>query len=129
MIPINNNPVNLFSEAENIWNIDKLYSDLACAKGSSLTRREKEFLRGLLCGYTPAEICAKVNINANSLRVSLSRGLYRYIEKLLSENCEKSVKVNATRIPHLLAEAGYKLQSALPGTSIPPKVAFIPPTN
>lgn len=120
---------NLFSEAENIWNINKLYSDLACAKGNSLTPREKEFLRGLLCGYRPMEICAKVNVNANSLRVSLSRGLYRYIERLLSENCEKSVKVNATRIPLLLAEAGYKLQSAFPITSISQKIDFIPFTN
>jgi len=129
VIPINNKSDNFFSEAENIWNINKLYSDLACAKGNSLTRREKEFLRGLLCGYTPVEICEKVNVNANSLLVSLSRGLYRYIEKLLSENCEQSVKVNATRIPHLLAEAGYKLQSALPVTSVPQKLVLIPPTN
>ncbi|XWK86428.1 MAG: NB-ARC domain-containing protein [Phormidium sp.] len=129
VLPINNNPDNFFSEAENFWNLNKLYSDLACAKRNSLTRREKEFLRGLLCGYTPVEICAKVNVNANSLRVSLSRGLYRYIEKLLSENCEKFVKVNATRIPHLLAEAGYKLQSSVPITSNPPKIAFIPPAK
>ena len=49
-----------FIEAKNNWDLEKLYIDLASAKGKALTPVEKKFLRGLLCGFSPAEIANKV---------------------------------------------------------------------
>ncbi|MBD3563405.1 helix-turn-helix domain-containing protein, partial [Planktothrix sp. FACHB-1355] len=45
-----------FTEAANHWDLETLYTDLASAKGKRLTSVEKLHLRGLLCGYSPAEI-------------------------------------------------------------------------
>lgn len=49
-----------FIEARNHWELEKLYIDLASAKGKALTPVEKKFLRGLLCGLSPAEIASTV---------------------------------------------------------------------
>jgi WD40 repeat protein len=100
-----------FVEAVNYWHLDKLYVDLSSAKGKSLTKNEKKLLRGILCGYSPAEIAEKVyqTQNANSVRVSLSNSLYRYIEELLIRQGQEEVKIKSwNRIPNLLAQAGYK---------------------
>ncbi|MCL1467056.1 hypothetical protein [Argonema galeatum] len=111
MLPTTDKTEAVFSEASTNWNLEKLYSDLACAERKSLTPLEKTFLRGLLCGYTPAEISERVyrKRDANSVRVSLSRGLYRYIEKLLDRPNNTTIKLSGKCIPHLLKEAGYKL--------------------
>lgn len=58
-----------FLEARHNWNLEKLYTDLAAAKGKGLTPVEKKFLRGLLCGYSPAEIAAQVYQSGNSSAV------------------------------------------------------------
>lgn len=103
-----------FVEAANFWDLDKLYVDLSSVKGKSLTRTEKKLLRGLLCGYSPAEIAEKVyktkNSN-NSVRVALSNGLYRYIEELLIREGEEIQIKSWNRIPNLLEKAGYKKNS------------------
>ena len=76
-----------FSEAEETWNLQQLYSDLTTAKQryrasnrQRLTRTEKTHLRGLLCGYSPSEIAKELHRDCGGLRVDWSRGLYRYIE-------------------------------------------------
>ena len=81
-----------FSEAEETWNLEQLYSDLSTAKQryrasnrQRLTRTEKTHLRGLLCGYSPAEIAAELHRDCGGLRVDWSRGLYRYIETLTDQ--------------------------------------------
>ncbi|WP_332959431.1 hypothetical protein [Microcoleus sp. AR_TQ3_B6] len=56
----------LFAEAATNWALQKLYKDLAVAKREfaphmrrGLTEAEKTHLRGLLCGYSPAEMAEK----------------------------------------------------------------------
>ncbi|MDZ7961927.1 MAG: NB-ARC domain-containing protein [Aulosira sp. DedQUE10] len=100
-----------FIEAKNYWELEKLYVDLASAKGKALTPVEKKFLRGLLCGCSPAEIAKVVYQSGSSstVRVYLSNGLYKYIEEMLSNQEGDSVKVKTwSRVTHLLEKAGYK---------------------
>jgi SpoVK/Ycf46/Vps4 family AAA+-type ATPase len=100
-----------FVEAKNNWELEKLYVDLASAKGKALTPVEKKFLRGLLCGFSPAEIANTVyqSRSSSTVRVYLSNGLYKYIEEMLSnqEGCSVKVK-NWSRVTQLLEKAGYK---------------------
>ncbi|MBW4687373.1 MAG: NB-ARC domain-containing protein [Komarekiella atlantica HA4396-MV6] len=110
-----------FIEAKNNWELEKLYVDLASAKGKALTPVEKKFLRGLLCGCSPAEIANIVyqSRSSSTVRVYLSNGVYKYIEEMLSVQSGYSVKVkNWSRVTHLLEKAGYKkgwlqIQSAI----------------
>lgn len=100
-----------FIEAKNNWELEKLYVDLASAKGKALTPVEKKFLRGLLCGCSPAEIANIVyqSRSSSTVRVYLSNGVYKYIEEMLSAQSGYSVKVkNWSRVTHLLEKAGYK---------------------
>ncbi|MBD2353419.1 NACHT domain-containing protein [Tolypothrix sp. FACHB-123] len=100
-----------FIEAKNSWELEKLYVDLASAKGKALTPVEKKFLRGLLCGCSPAEIAKVVYQSGSSstVRVYLSNGLYKYIEEMLSNQVGDSVKVKTwSRVTQLLEKAGYK---------------------
>jgi hypothetical protein len=103
-----------FTEAANHWNLEKLYLDLAVAKGRSLTPVEKKFLRGLLCGYSPAEIAAQVykSPTSSAVRVYLSNGLYKYIQELLDQQSQTTTPIkNWSRVTTLLEKAGYKLES------------------
>jgi NB-ARC domain len=100
-----------FVEAKNSWELEKLYVDLASAKRKALTPVEKKFLRGLLCGFSPAEIASTVykSKSSSTVRVYLSNGLYKYIEEMLSIESGTSIKVkNWSRVTHLLEKAGYK---------------------
>jgi hypothetical protein len=102
-----------FIEAKNNWELEKLYVDLGSAKGKSLTPVEKKFLRGLLCGFSPAEIASTVyqSRSSSTVRVYLSNGLYKYIEEMLSERAGYSIKVKSwSRVTQLLEKAGYKKQ-------------------
>jgi hypothetical protein len=99
-----------FIEARNHWELEKLYIDLASAKGKALTPVEKSFC-GVFCGLSPAEIASTVYQSGSSstVRVYLSNGLYKYIEDMLSNQTGYSVKVkNWSRVTHLLEKAGYK---------------------
>ncbi|WP_414586521.1 NB-ARC domain-containing protein [Scytonema sp. PCC 10023] len=100
-----------FTEAKNNWELEKLYVDLSSTKGKGLTPVEKKFLRGLLCGFSPAEIANLVyqSRSSSTVRVYLSNGLYKYIEEMLSNQAGYSIKVkNWSRVTHLLEKAGYK---------------------
>lgn len=100
-----------FIEAKNNWELEKLYVDLASAKGKALTPVEKKFLRGLLCAFSPAEIAKTVynSSSSSTVRVYLSNGLYKYIEEMLGNRMGSSVKVkNWSRVTPLLEKAGYK---------------------
>ena len=100
-----------FIEAKNHWELEKLYVDLASAKGKALTPVEKKFLRGLLCAFSPAEIAKTVynSSSSSTVRVYLSNGLYKYIEEMLGNQMGYSVKVkNWSRVTSLLEKAGYK---------------------
>ncbi len=80
-----------FIEDQNNWTLEKLYINLASSKGKALTPVEKKFLRGFLCGLSPAEIANTVykSRSSNTVRVYLSRCgihfLQHNLETLLKE--------------------------------------------
>ncbi len=105
-----------FPQAAEQWNLATLYSDLGqvkqqCLGGltphSTLTQTEQERLRGLLCGFSPAEIAAVQVVSEGTVKVSLSNTLYRYVEALTgrSPNSLESWRDVAT----WLKEAGYRV--------------------
>ncbi|MEM7714423.1 MAG: NB-ARC domain-containing protein, partial [Cyanobacteria bacterium P01_A01_bin.68] len=105
-----------FIEAINHWDLDKLYIDLSSVKGKGLSPTDKKLLRGILCGYSPREIAEKIykTKNSNAVRVTLSNGLYRYVEDLLIRQGEEQFKLKSwNRIPIFLEKAGYKRISCL----------------
>lgn len=78
-----------FSEAAQTWDLERLYADLASAKKiwtpharKGLSNTEKEYLRGLLCGYNPDRIAEKLHKNAGGVRSALTNTIYRYVETL-----------------------------------------------
>ncbi|MEM7062641.1 MAG: NB-ARC domain-containing protein [Cyanobacteria bacterium P01_B01_bin.77] len=114
-----------FAEAAQQWNLGQLYQDLGVAKGKKLTRTEMEYLRGLLCSYSPGEIADVCKVEPATVSTALSRGLYRYIENLLEsrlrQQLSKASQVkNWNWVPQLLARAGYCLQQ---GATEQPKVS------
>ena len=103
-----------FAEAAQRWSLEKLYVDLASAKGKGLTPVEKKILRGLLCGYSPSEISTTIynSRNSSSVRVYLSNFLYKYLEILWNLKTGETVKINHwSRVITLLEKAGYKNQT------------------
>ncbi len=95
-----------FTQAEQEWNLDELYKDLASTKGKNLTPMEKLHLRGLLCGCSPAEMAEKLLKNLNGLEVDLSKTVYHYVKNFLNPGHEKIE--NWRNICQWLEEAGYK---------------------
>lgn len=72
-----------FAEAETLWNLEILYADLASVKGRHLTPVEKLHLRGLLSGYSPADIAKKLHKSIKGVEVELCNTLYQYVKNLV----------------------------------------------
>ncbi|MCC3498358.1 MAG: tetratricopeptide repeat protein [Microcoleus sp. PH2017_15_JOR_U_A] len=107
-----------FIEAARNWDLERLYADLEAAKREwginkrwGLTTVEKQYLQGLLCGYSPDEIATKLDKDVRLVRVQLSNNLYRYVEKLLDRPANSLE--NWRDIVIWLAEAGYRLNAQL----------------
>ncbi|HAZ43901.1 MAG TPA: helix-turn-helix domain containing protein [Cyanobacteria bacterium UBA11369] len=100
-----------FSEAAIHWNLERLYKDLSAAKGKPLTPVEELRLRGLLCGYSPAEIAEKLDKDIKGVGVDLSKTIYNYVKNLVGKNSEEKID-NWRNITQWLEEAGYKNQVA-----------------
>ncbi len=102
----------LFQEAELYWDLERLYLKLtqvkqsALSKTAKLTSTEKAILRGFLCGCSPKEIAKQLHWKLNSLRVELTRGLYRYIESLTDHDLN-TIK-NWRNVVQWLEEKKYK---------------------
>ncbi|MBC7970879.1 MAG: AAA-like domain-containing protein [Verrucomicrobia bacterium] len=109
-------PEETFARAGTLWDISRLYADLASAKREKLTPTEKEHLRGLLLGLGPKEIAQELCKGVGGVRVALC-SLYRYLEALraLPEG-----KINSRTVIHTLEEAGYKLAAPVMMPSVPP---------
>ena len=105
----------LFTQAANEWDLETLYADLASAKGKRLTPVEKLHLRGLLCGYSPAELAEKLNKSPKGIGVDLCNTLYQYVKNLVGKSDEKIE--NWRNIYEWLEEAGYKTQLSDEGES------------
>ena len=95
-----------FAEVAKTWDLEGLYQDLASVKGKRLTPVEKMHLRGLLSGYSPAEIAEKLEKSIKGVEVDLCNTLYQYVKNLVGR---ENGKVNNWRnIYEWLAEAGYR---------------------
>lgn len=105
---------NLFQRAEQIWDLKRLYTDLATANGKALTPMEQIHLQGLLCGYSPDQIAEKLVKAPSGVKSDLCRTVYSYIKKLLGK--ENQDLNNWSNIVNWLEQAGYKTQpfSAVP---------------
>ncbi|MGL5195173.1 MAG: helix-turn-helix transcriptional regulator [Chroococcales cyanobacterium] len=95
-----------FAEVAKVWDLEVLYQDLASVKGKRLTPVEKMHLRGLLSGYSPAEIAQKLEKSIKGVEVDLCNTLYPYVKNLVGR--ENSKVNNWRNICEWLAEAGYK---------------------
>ena len=102
----------LFLEAAKLWDLERLYADLAKQKQKNpnkktkLTEIEKACLRGLLSGYSPRKIATALNWTPASVSVELSKGLYRYVEVLTGR--EQNILKKWRDISQWLETAGYK---------------------
>ncbi|CAD5961441.1 helix-turn-helix transcriptional regulator [Planktothrix agardhii] len=98
-----------FNQAALHWDLDTLYTDLASAKGKRLTPMEKLHLRGLLCGFSPAEIAEQLGKNVKGVKTDLCVTLYRYVKSLVYK---LDVRIESWReVTEWLEEAGYKRQT------------------
>jgi len=106
-----------FKQAEELWDLGRLYNDLATIKGNPLTRTEKLHLRGLLCGYSPAVLAKKLHKSPRGLQADISSTINQYIKDLVNKNRQQPLKKlnNAVDIGDLLEKAGYK---KIPNVSI-----------
>ncbi|MEC4990846.1 MAG: hypothetical protein SAJ37_19105 [Oscillatoria sp. PMC 1068.18] len=106
-----------FVEAQQTWELKKLYQDLTAAKQiynglnnrkKILTPVEKCYLRGLLCLHNPEKIASELGDSLGTVKVALSNGLYRYVEALLETKLDEQIKIRWDNIYYLLDRAGYK---------------------
>ncbi|MEG4029514.1 MULTISPECIES: helix-turn-helix domain-containing protein [unclassified Microcoleus] len=118
-----------FVEAESRWDLKTLYSDLAAVKGKPLTPVEKLHLRGLLCGFSPAEIAEKLKNNPKGVETDLCATIYKYVKAFLGKGIEKIE--NWRNIAEWLEDAGYKTQSSakLPVKDLLPENCVVNVTN
>ncbi|NJM59889.1 MAG: DNA-binding response regulator [Oscillatoriales cyanobacterium RU_3_3] len=107
----------LFAEAAKHWDLERLYQAFAEAKRQispksrrGLTDTEKLYLRGLLSGYSPAEIARQLFQTSKSAEVYLCKTLYQYFKKIADVPNEPVG--NWRNICDRLEEAGYKTQSS-----------------
>lgn len=96
-----------FDEAKQYWDLERLYIDLAEAKGKALTKLEKLHLRGLLSGLSPNDIAQKRHKTVKAMEVNLSKTLYQYIKTVVNKDQDKVE--NWRDITKWLEEAGYKI--------------------
>ena len=107
----------LFAEAAQNWDLERLYQAFAEAKRQisprsrrGLTDTEKLYLRGLLSGCSPAEIAKKMFQTPKSAEVYLCKTLYQYVKKLA--DLPNEPVGNWRNVCDRLQEAGFKTQSS-----------------
>jgi len=115
-IMVHSEKFNLFKGAEEMWDLPRLYRDLGRAKRQvapqarqGLSDTERQDLRGLLCGYSPAEVAGQTCRQSRTVEVRLCQRLYRYVE-VLTERSRNSLKY-WWHVKEWLEEAGYKMQA------------------
>ncbi|MGD1702523.1 helix-turn-helix transcriptional regulator [Dapis sp. BLCC M229] len=118
-----------FAEAAQNWDLETLYTDLASAKGKRLTPTEKLHLRGLLCGYSPAEIAEKLGKNPKGVETDLCATIYRYVKSLV-DRCDRRIE-NWRNISEWLETDGYRCRSSpqVPLDSLLPENSVVNVTN
>lgn len=95
-----------FDQAAMIWDLNRLYVDLGTVKGLPLTAEDRVNLRGILCGYSPAQLAEKRLKSRSSLESDLYDTIYPYVKSLVKKSGQK-VR-NWKQLAEWLDEAGYK---------------------
>lgn len=96
-------PQEQFPDAALLWDLERLYIDLATIKQKPLSATEKICLQGLLCGFDPKEIAPLLHRQVPGLRVDLTRGVYRYVAAITDAQIR-----NWRDVALLLERRGYK---------------------
>jgi hypothetical protein len=101
----------LFLEAINYWDMQRLYQQIEDAKPMQLDTKqlkslEKAILRGFLCGYGPIQIASNFPSNVQELVVLYCWDVYQYVKNVIDEG-QGPVK-SYIDIPYLLEAAGYR---------------------
>lgn len=110
-----NQPEEKFLEANNYWNLEELYIDLAKNNGGKrITPKQKEFLRGILLYQSPSEIAKISCCGVDWVKQALGQ-LYPIIEKLLNLS-EKTCKVYS-KVPFLLKKYQLANNNQSPNSS------------
>lgn len=111
----------LFTEAAKQWDLDRLYKALSEAKKQvapkskyGLTTTEKLYLRGILCGCSPADIARKLSRVPKGGEVYVCKTLYVYVKSLV--DAPQEPLKNWRTICELLEPAGYKAAFDRPST-------------
>jgi len=95
------------TQAEAHWDLERLYQDLAKVKKDTLTKMEKVYLCGLLCGYSPREIATQLKRSVRGVEAFMCNTVYQHIKQLCNHDEERMR--NHRDILQWLAELGYKL--------------------
>ena len=110
-----NQPEDKFLEANNYWNLEELYIDLAKYNGGKpITPKQKEFLRGILLYHRPGEIAKISCCGIDWVKQALGQ-LYPIIENLLTLP-EKTCRVYS-KVPFLLKKYQLANNNQSPNTS------------
>jgi WD40 repeat protein len=106
-----------FKEAEQEWDLPRLYADLESVKqrdSSHNTRRkyltpvEKCHLRGLLCFKTTKQIADARGRDEGTVKENISETLFNYIELLIKEKLNETFIRRWDCVSLYLEKAGYK---------------------
>lgn len=118
-----------FSQAVLQWDLDTLYSDLRHTIGKPLTPTEKLHLRGLLCGYSPAEIAETLGKDPKGVQTDLCASIYKYVKFLVGKTEQKIG--NWRNISEWLDEAGYRSKPPpqIPVNNLLPEQSTVNITN
>jgi hypothetical protein len=95
----------IFIEAGKMWDLKRLYTDLAKIKGEGLSPVERLYLRGLLCGHSPADMADKLHKSLNGIEANLCKTVYHYTKELL----QKKAVDNWRNISEWLEQSGYRI--------------------
>jgi hypothetical protein len=120
--PTSNPKTDLFKQAADFWDLERLYADLDTVKGEELSESETEalHLRGLLCGYNSATIARKLHKSVRGTQADISSHINQYVKELVNQRRPASKQVknlnSAGDIVELLEELGYRKRSSISTT-------------
>lgn len=97
---------NLFSEADSSWDLTGIYQVIETVTLQPLSILEKVILKGLLSNYSPRQIIAVCEGEAEELIIDLVWQLYSYVE-IIGNFPQQSIQ-NYQNIPLKLAALGFK---------------------
>lgn len=100
---------NAFLEAQNNWQLEKLYADLE-VYGYQATPTKKAHIRGLLLSLTLEEIANTLGVSTSTVSVSVSTELKEPLKSLLESKGIKNKNSNFSwhKTSGLLTRAGYQ---------------------